>query len=68
MSSIGSASKSYAIDNRANQSFTIGGSGDDNEESDANSVSSTEDADFKGLNFRPSTNEEEKKPDTPESQ
>jgi len=70
VSSMGSASKTYAIENRGNSSFHIAGSAG-NDDSDANSVSSDDDdKNFKDIEVRDSTpeKEEEKKSDSPDTQ
>ena len=70
VSSMGSASKTYAIENRGNSSFHIAGSAE-NDDSDANSVSSDDDEKkFKDIEVRDSTpeKEEEKKSDSPDTQ
>ena len=64
MSSIGSASKSYALENRNNQSFHISA---EKEDSDTGSISSEEDQNFKDLEVRDMTPEEEKKLDSPDT-
>ena len=69
VSSMGSASKTYAIENRGNSSFHIAGSAG-NDDSDANSVSSDDEKNFKDIEVRDSTpeKEEEKKSDSPDTQ
>jgi len=66
---MGSASKTYAIENRGNSSFHIAGSAG-NDDSDANSVSSDDEKNFKDIEVRDSTpeKEEEKKSDSPDTQ
>ena len=69
VSSMGSASKTYAIENRGNSSFHIAGSAG-NDDSDANSVSSDDEKNFKDIEVRDSTpeKEEEKKSESPDTQ
>ena len=66
---MGSASKTYAIENRGNSSFHIAGSAG-NDDSDANSVSSDDEKNFKDIEVSDSTpeKEEEKKSESPDTQ